>query len=362
MMKKPFKLVAGLLLLSSVPPAAVLAEAPDLENEKKLEMLSTSAAELPPLDLEEGYTDFTDAMGTRYAHAVWFMVTNGFAQGKTPTYFGVHEPITRVDAAVILENYAPLFDVSSKESPFTDVPERAQKAVNTLYWYGIVNGKSHTRFDSYSNITRGEAAIMLYIAHETDLQDVELDEAAAFSDVSARYRHPVKVLTAAGIIKGKSDGRFGTNELLTRGQLALILERISEFNAQLGEKDSADYPIEDQGISISTDKASYDLSVDRYFMIILENKADYAFSHHPKFTMQKKVDGEWHEVPYLGELVYNTGFGWVGPNEKYEEPQGLDRMSFRAPLKSGDYRIVQTLFSSEAEIIVKIAAQFEIVE
>lgn len=362
MMKKPFKLAAGLLLLSSVLPAAVLAEAPDLENEKKLEMLSTSAAELPPLDLEEGYTDFTDAMGTRYAHAVWFMVTNGLAQGKTPTYFGVHEPITRVDAAVIFGNYLPLYIQEAPKSSFTDVPKRAQKAVDLLNYYQIINGKSLTQFDPYSNITRGEAALMLFTAHESDLQTEQPQETLIFSDVSDRYRYPVQALTAAGILQGKSDGKFGTHDPLTRGQLALVIERISEYNAQLGEKDSADYPFEDQGVSMTIDKTSYELSVDRKLIITLENTTGYPLFHSPVFTLQKQVEGEWYEVPFNSELVPHAGFEEVEANGKKEVHFGLERREFRSPLQGGHYRIVQSLFSMEGEVQVGIAVQFRISE
>lgn len=362
-MKKQIKLVTALLLMSSVLPTAALAETSAQEKEKDMGMLSTGSNELPPLDLGEGYTDFRDAMGTIYAHAVWFLTDNGFAQGMTRTHFGVNEPIKRVDVAVILDKYLLFETRDVPKASFSDVPQRAQKAVDVMKHYGIVNGKSDTRFDSYSEITRGEAAIMLYNAHKDEFPAIDqLDEVHDFSDVSGRYQEAIQVLSAAGIIKGKNNGTFGTKEFLTRGQLALIIERIFAYNGPLGEKDRGEYASEDMGISMKTDKYAYYTYEKQELILVLENKTGSPFTYLSKFMLQMQVGEEWYEVPYSNDLVFDTGVNYIDGKSTVEMPFSLKREMYKGALQAGAYRIVQQFYDADGGNKAEVAVQFRIYE
>lgn len=101
---------------------------------------------------------FTD-VSAKYAEAVGFLTENG-AQGLTERTFGVNEEIKRVDAAVLIANTLQLDTDKAPESGFTDVPKRAQGAVNALKAQGITSGKTNTSFGSANSITRGEAGAL----------------------------------------------------------------------------------------------------------------------------------------------------------------------------------------------------------
>ncbi|KKB34500.1 S-layer homology domain-containing protein [Bacillus thermotolerans] len=229
-MRKPYSvltaaLLAGAMFLSSVPPVSA-------------EEVIEPAEELPPLDLGVGITPFTDAKGTRYAVAVQFLYNNGIARGISETRFGVDEPIKRVDAAMIIGTYMAI-DYIFPDAPraaFRDLPTRAVKIVSALKEAGIVNGKTDTYFGSDLQITRGEAAIMLYNAFKPELK--ESDQPLTFTDVTGRYEEPVRALAEAGIIQGKTERQFGTHDPLTRGQLALFM-----YGSYLYERGGLDHSI-----------------------------------------------------------------------------------------------------------------------
>ncbi|MGG3450201.1 S-layer homology domain-containing protein [Domibacillus aminovorans] len=141
--------------------------------------------ELPPLDTGEGFSPFQDANGTRYASAVWFMWINGIAQGVSETKFGVSQPLKRVDAAMIVGNYGiEGLNQNPKKAPFRDLPQRAVRTVSALYDAGIINGKSQTLFGSNDTMKRGEAAILLSRAFEESLT---VEPTGEYEDVPARW-------------------------------------------------------------------------------------------------------------------------------------------------------------------------------
>ncbi|MDF1511314.1 5'-nucleotidase C-terminal domain-containing protein [Robertmurraya sp. DFI.2.37] len=166
-----------------------------------------------------GFTDVPE----RYQEAVDFLVSKG-ANGLTKTSFGIDQGIKRVDAAVLLSNALGLNTENAPASNFTDVPSRAVGAVNALKAAGITNGKTATKFDSNSTITRGEIAIWLHRAYK-----LEGDVNITFTDVSERYAQAVKALVANNISVGFSPTNFGTGQAAKRGDYALLLHKASQL-------------------------------------------------------------------------------------------------------------------------------------
>jgi 5'-nucleotidase / UDP-sugar diphosphatase len=161
---------------------------------------------------------FTDVT-SNYKEAVDFLVTKGI-NGKTTTTFGTNESIKRVDAAVILASVLGLDTEKAPDSNFTDVPSRAKGAVNALKAAGITSGKTSTTFDSNSTITRGELAIWI----QKGFNLIGLTE-LTFEDVSKNYAVAVQTLAANNVTKGVSPTKFGINQTAKRGEFALFLYR-----------------------------------------------------------------------------------------------------------------------------------------
>ncbi|WP_052728301.1 S-layer homology domain-containing protein [Domibacillus tundrae] len=238
-MKKPLKvlattLVAGTIFSSTISPSLANTTNPPLETSTNL---------------------FTDVKaGTKLGEAVEFLVRNGIARGYDEA-FGVNDSIKRVDFAVILGNYLAVDTANAPKSTFRDLPFRASGIVSALKAKGIVNGKTATSFGAGDNITRGEAAIMLYRAFKDDFY---VNESTTFTDVSPRYIEAVGTLFNSGIIAGLNNGKFGTDESLTRGQMALLIKRIYDFQQSLkNEKRSGFVAFGDSNTSSSYFETEY---------------------------------------------------------------------------------------------------------
>ena len=171
---------------------------------------------------------FTD-VSKKYEDAVQFVYEKGIL-GFSTTRFGVEEMITRVDAAVMLAKVLELDVENAKPSGFKDVPSRGVKYVNALKEAGITSGKSKTEFGSYSNITRGELAMWIQKAY-----DLKGEGQISFLDVSSKYKEAVTALVKNGITQGVNSKEFGTNNPAKRGDYAIFLYRANALTPELKE-------------------------------------------------------------------------------------------------------------------------------
>lgn len=162
--------------------------------------------------------DFTD-VPDRYKDAVDFLVEKG-ANGVSATSFGTNQSIKRVDAAVFVANVLGLDTDNAPASGFTDVPDRAAGAVNALKAAGITSGKTAASFGSSSEITRGELAIWLQRGFK-----LKGSADSAFTDISDRYAKAVEALVANEITNGVSATKYGVGQQAKRGDFAIFLHK-----------------------------------------------------------------------------------------------------------------------------------------
>ena len=202
----------------------------------------------PVVAAETGITvknlTFTD-VNSRIQEAVEFVVSKG-VQGYSSTKFGSYDQIKRVDAAIILAKVLELDVDNAPETSFKDVPARGKKYVNALYEAGITSGKSSTQFGSNDFITRGEMAIWITRAFE-----LQGSGKVAFTDVSKNYASAVSALIENKIANGFSSTTFGTTTALIRGDFAVLMHRA----ATLDENGSNN---ENNGNDSNNDKFSID--------------------------------------------------------------------------------------------------------
>ncbi|MBA9026702.1 5'-nucleotidase C-terminal domain-containing protein [Peribacillus huizhouensis] len=176
--------------------------------------------------------EFTD-VSKRYKEAIDYVVSKG-AKGITNTSFGTQKFITRADAAILLSNVLELNTEHAPNSGFTDVPARAVQAVNALKAIGVTAGKTATSFDPNSPITRGELAIWIQKGFElTGKTNLN------FTDVSERYQTAIETLISNKISEGTSKTSFGTTKLATRGDFSIFLQK----SASVTGLDDEDYKL-----------------------------------------------------------------------------------------------------------------------
>ena len=113
--------------------------------------------------------------------------------------------------------------------PLTDVEEDKwyYESVKYVYENGLMYGTSETTFAPNDTLTRAMFATILYRAN--DEPEVEYEE--TFVDVPEGEWYSDGIIWAYqnGIIYGYGDGIFGTNDNITREQLAAMMYRYGEY-------------------------------------------------------------------------------------------------------------------------------------
>ncbi len=98
----------------------------------------------------------------------------------------------------------------------------AEKHIQKLVDYKVVNGYGDGTFKPDNNITRAEFAVMIVKGLENAC-GYSLKSSAAFSDISGHWAEDyIKKLVACGIVNGFEDGTFKPDAEITRGQAAIM--------------------------------------------------------------------------------------------------------------------------------------------
>ncbi|WP_042350880.1 S-layer homology domain-containing protein [Bacillus massiliigorillae] len=158
----------------------------------------------------------------QYKEAVDYVTSKG-VQGFSNTEFGVYQSIKRVDAAVMLVKVLGLNINNAPASGFKDVPQRAVKYINALKAAGITNGTGPTTFNSDGLITRGELAVWIQRGYK-----LKGSSSIAFNDVPSYLKGPVSALVENNVTKGLNSTTFGTQQNAKRGDFANFLLRASK--------------------------------------------------------------------------------------------------------------------------------------
>ena len=167
---------------------------------------------------------FPDVSG-QYTDAVDYLVTNEISDGLANGTFGTHESIKRADAAIWVVRALGYENIKAPDSGFTDVPDRAENAVNVLKDLEIINGKTETNFGSHDSLTRAEMAKI--IANAYDLQTE--GKKHPFKDVSPTFTDYVQAVYHAGITVGKGNTTYGSSDPTKRGEFAVFLVKADQY-------------------------------------------------------------------------------------------------------------------------------------
>lgn len=116
--------------------------------------------------------------------------------------------------------------------PFTDIAEDDwfYREVSYVYEHGLMRGKDETHFAPYETLVRAQFAVVLHRIEG----EPEAAGGIGFPDVQDGQWYTDAILWAAGkevgIITGYTDsGLFGTNDPITREQMAVMMYRYADF-------------------------------------------------------------------------------------------------------------------------------------
>lgn len=111
----------------------------------------------------------------------------------------------------------------AQAASLTDIPASSQAEINYLIQKGIISGYPDHTFKPNNKVTREEVAVMIGIALNLNGEKRK----TKFSDVNPNSFGSGYIAAAVdrGIISGHTDGTFRPKDYITRGHIAIILER-----------------------------------------------------------------------------------------------------------------------------------------
>ena len=173
--------------------------------------------------------EFDDISSAHWAKsAVDLLVAKGVLSGYPDNTF---RPLNHITRAEFVKMIVTAFDIDGNaQISFSDVTPDAWYApfVAKAYSKGIISGVSQTEFAPESNITRQDAALIIYRIVKNCIAD---GEAADFSDghkIAGYAKDAVYALARAGILNGMGDGSFAPDSSIDRQSAAVLISKCIE--------------------------------------------------------------------------------------------------------------------------------------
>ncbi|MGN4128124.1 S-layer homology domain-containing protein [Lysinibacillus sphaericus] len=178
-----------------------------------------------PFYFKTAKRSFDDIKGIYSQDAIEELASRYIVQGTSPTTYSPYRNITRSQFSVMIVRALAL--ETAEDTKFSDINGHwAQKEIQALNELGIVQGVTATSFNPNGELTRQQAALMLYRLLNAYGVDMPYSE-PNFSDadkLNGEVREAVGALQSLDIFEG-SNGKFNPTDKLTRMQMAKVLQR-----------------------------------------------------------------------------------------------------------------------------------------
>lgn len=173
--------------------------------------------------------DFRDnPEGSQYYSAVRWMqcadITTGFADGT----YRKGADISRGQSLAFMYRYLDPEFTAPATSPFRDVAVGSTfyEAITWAAANGVTKGYADNTFQQYKDVTRSEFASFVFRA--VGDEDFQVPAESPFTDLLPGQTHyqAITWMESQGLLKGYQDGSFGVGKPITRGEVAVIMERV----------------------------------------------------------------------------------------------------------------------------------------
>ncbi len=172
---------------------------------------------------------FMDSFGHWAQGDIADIESRGWMQGISSTHFAPDSPLTRSQAATVIVRALGLQN-SHGTGYFNDVPggHWAAREIHTAWEHGIVKGKGQGSFCPEEPLTREEMAVILGRIIDAD-DDIAKEKDVPFRDVNRGQwsYEAIREMNSRGVFVGYDDGTFKPTENITRGQMAVLMNRIA---------------------------------------------------------------------------------------------------------------------------------------
>lgn len=177
-------------------------------------------------------TGFTDLDSVPWAKdAINSLADKGIIKGKQAGIFAPQDKITRAEIVKMLVEAMGVLS-ENEVCVFSDLKGHwAEKYVASAYGKGYISGKSKNVFGANENITREDAAVILYRilnieGKATKIEDLTVYESYADeSEISEYAKSSISMMSAYGLISGYEDKTVKPKGSLTRAEAAVLINR-----------------------------------------------------------------------------------------------------------------------------------------
>ena len=114
--------------------------------------------------------------------------------------------------------------------PTVTIPDDVPTGLNGDDHYAYIVGYPDSTVRPQNGITRAEVATIFFRLLTDETRNANSTKSNSYSDVAAGawYNHAVSTLSAMGIVKGDSNGKFNPNAPITRAEFAAIAARFDD--------------------------------------------------------------------------------------------------------------------------------------
>lgn len=119
---------------------------------------------------------------------------------------------------------------SHHRKPTVTIPDKVPTGLNGNDHYAYIVGYPDKTVRPQNGITRAEVATIFFRLLTDETRNANSTKSNSYSDVAAGawYNHAVSTLSAMGIVKGDSNGKFNPNAPITRAEFAAIAARFDD--------------------------------------------------------------------------------------------------------------------------------------
>jgi hypothetical protein len=179
----------------------------------------------------EALVSFDDLETVPWAeNAILHLAAREIIDGMSEGHYQPNEAVTRAQFVKLLTETLQI-EAKTREAGFTDTVKGAwyEEAVAAAKQAGIIQGHDDGRFGVNEPISRQDIAVMTHRALQYVNASLQKDTSTSYMDedeISVYAKQAVSQLTQAGLINGLSKGKFEPHEAATRAQAAVIMYRM----------------------------------------------------------------------------------------------------------------------------------------
>lgn len=206
---------------------------------RRIALLGTAAALTLSMAVPASATVYLD-VGTAdwFATAVEYAVSHGLLTGVAPNLFGPEQNTTRAMFYTVLARASGAAVDNGSGTNLTDVPA-GKWYTGSVVWAlssGLTDTADETTFGAEQPITRGELCLALFRYDRQSGAGVLPVMAIPFfpdlGGVDAEMALAIASCQQAGVVQGRSDGRFDPHAGATRSEVAQILRNFFQLPGQ----------------------------------------------------------------------------------------------------------------------------------